>query len=445
MKVRSKKVLSAAVVSAILAAQTLMPVAAAGGEITANMSTMSPVLRVQVPTKMAVAVNEFEKGDTGSQVSSDEFTMKNLSEVPVNVKVTSEAEVGAAIELVSTKEAAKASTAKDKPAMWLAAAAAVKDNSGTLEYLATGTDKKAGALTGKEDNATAFGKKDATNKSKAVQNFYLKEATAIVYKGVTGKDAKKDVEDASKNIGLGADYYKLTEIQKGGASITAQADATAAAASQDIYIVASAPADGTPAAITKVEKGGTAPSSGIGKVYSIESTPVADVSAVTDSDLFLYIDSATAPAAGDEAAFRYVGALSQAKSGWSSTDDLKGIKIKYDISAISETAYKAVAKDDGSGLTYGYKAESSKISITSTGEMTVQGLSGTVYKSGSLTLAGTEYPLDSKAGNWQSTTEPAVWKFSSTWTNNIKGKEVTVKIVLQDNTTIEETLTVPAS
>lgn len=53
MKVRSKKVLSAAVVSAILAAQTLMPVAAAGGTIDADMSTKSPILRVAVPTKMA--------------------------------------------------------------------------------------------------------------------------------------------------------------------------------------------------------------------------------------------------------------------------------------------------------------------------------------------------------------------------------------------------------
>lgn len=441
MKAKCKKVLSAAVVSAILAAQTLMPVAAAGGEITADMSTMSPVLRVQVPTKMAVAVNEFEKGDAGSQVSSDEFTMKNLSEVPVNVKVTSEAEVGAAIELVSTKEAAKASTAKDKPAMWLAAAAAVKDNSSTLEYLATGTDKTAGALTGKEENATAFGTKDATNKSKAVQNFYLKAATSATYEGVAGKDAKALITGDTATVGEGADFYELEEISAPGGSWDLD-KSKAEAAKQDVYVATAAPAVGTAQTLTKHAKGGGTVSSAFsGKVYKIKDTP-AKVSEMPDdaTKSYMYIKTATS-VTGDAAAFRYVGALSEAKSGWSSTDDLKGIKIKYDISAISETAYKAVAKDDGSGLTYGYKAESSAITLNGN-VMTIM-LNGGTFKSGTLKLGDTTAPLGSSAGTWGSITGGVTFTFNSTWAAAIKGKTVEVAVTLEDGTVLTESFNVP--
>ena len=180
---RSKKVVSAAAVSAILAAQAVMSAAAAGGSINVDMSTKSPILRVNVPTKMAVSVNEFEMGDEGSQITSGEFTMKNMSELPVTVKVSSEATVGADTVLVSTKQAAQNSTDATNPAMWLAAVAAVAENSNTLEY-ATGTDKTVAGLEGTEANITAFGTKDATsNKSTVDQTFYLQATTAPIYKG----------------------------------------------------------------------------------------------------------------------------------------------------------------------------------------------------------------------------------------------------------------------
>ena len=81
--------------------------------------------------------------------------MQNKSEIPVNVKVTSKATVGADTTLVSTKKAAEDSTDTAKPAMWLAAVAAVKDNAGTLEYT-TATDKTVAGLVGTEDNITAL-------------------------------------------------------------------------------------------------------------------------------------------------------------------------------------------------------------------------------------------------------------------------------------------------
>ena len=51
MMKRSKKVVSAATVSAILAAQAVMSAAAAGGSINVDMSTKSPILRVNASDK----------------------------------------------------------------------------------------------------------------------------------------------------------------------------------------------------------------------------------------------------------------------------------------------------------------------------------------------------------------------------------------------------------
>ena len=89
MKVKFKKVMSAAVVGAIIAAQTLMPVAAAGGSIESELTTKTPIIRVQVPTTMAIAVDQFDTAGTGSQIFSEEFGMQNKSEIPVKVSVES--------------------------------------------------------------------------------------------------------------------------------------------------------------------------------------------------------------------------------------------------------------------------------------------------------------------------------------------------------------------
>lgn len=432
---RSKKAVSAAALSAILAAQAVMSVAAAGGSIDVDMSTKSPILRVEVPTKMAVSVNEFEMGDAGSQITSAAFTMKNLSEIPVTVKVSSEATVDAATALVSTKQAAVDSTDATKPAMWLAAVAAVADNSGTLEY-ATGTDKTVAGLAGTEANISAFGTKDATTNTSTVnQTFYLQAATAATYKGITGTE----VDAAKADIG-GTDFYKLTEI----ASATDAATTAAAAATKDVYM-GPAPATGTPSTLTKIEKGTAAGSITFsGKVYEIAATPTATASLV-NTDMYLYIDSATA-AAGDAAAFRYIGALSGAKSGWSTTD-LSAIAITYDITAISAKAYTEVAKADGSGLTYGYKAEeAARITVDATGLMTLNGVNNTNWKGGVVVLNGTEYAIGGASGSWvDATSDPATFQFAPAWVTNIKGKQITVKVTLQDNSVIEETITVPES
>jgi len=343
-----KRAASAAALSAVLAVQSLIPVSAAGGTIGADMSTKSPVIRVSVPTKMAVSVNEFEMGDEGSQVTSDKFTMKNLSEVPVNVKVTSTATVGATVAMASTKAAAKASTDKTNPAMWLAAVAAVDAG----EY-ATGSDTTVKALTGTEYNVTTFGAKKADdNTSTAVQNFYLQAATGAAYKGITGAE----VDAAKTEIGNGADFYELTAVTP---ATDDAAGVAKLAETQDVYIAAGTVVGGTPQALTKIAKG-TASASITGwtasasKAFTMANAPTQG-SALDNTKTYLYIDTATT-AAGDAAEFRYIGALSEAKSGWSTTE-LSAVSIAYDIVAISGTAYTAVAGDDGSKLVYGYQKE----------------------------------------------------------------------------------------
>jgi hypothetical protein len=440
MKVRSKKVLSAAVVSAILAAQTLMPVAAAGGTIDADMSTKSPILRVAVPTKMAVSVNEFEMGDTGSQITSGEFTMKNMSEIPVNVKVTSQATVGADTTLVSSKQAAKDSTDTAKPAMWLAAVAAVAETSGTLEYT-TESDKTVNGLEGTEGNITAFGTKDENNESEVIQNFYLQAATNATFKGITGAEVDAEKTAATATVG-GADFYELTALSNAGDDA---AGAAALAADKDIYINSTAPAGGAPVTLTKVAKGTAAGSitwTAGDKAYAIADAPTAAASLINTKS-YLYIDNATT-AAGDAAAFRYIGALSEAKSGWSTTD-LSGITLTYDIIGISGSAYDGIAGADGKGLTYGYKKEDAVITLDTTGMIT---MNTTTAQLSALYVndGASDILMNSTKGSWGDTWNDTstVLKFqlNETWVNYAKGKTIVAKLVLKDGTTYESTAVV---
>lgn len=397
-----KKQMATAAVALVFAATSLLPVDAAGGQITADMSTKIPVIRVAVPTKMAVSVNEFEMGDAGSQVTSGTFTMKNMSETPVNVKVTSTATVGADVTLASTKAAIATST---DSSMWLAAVAAVNDNSGTLEYT-TNTDKTVASLAGTEDNVTTFGTKDASNQSKAVQDFYLQAATAQVYKGITGAEVTAEKTSGTAKIG-GADFYELEAV-----TLTSDdaAGVAKAAEENDIYMGA-APVGGTPSTLTKVAKGtATADITFMSgnKAYKLKDDTPTAAGSLDNTKLYIYIDSATT-ANGDAAAFRYIGKLSESKSGWSSTADLTGITLKYDITAISTATYTKAAGADGSGLTYGYKKAGPSVAFTSAGSITISGLaSGQTVTAVTITYT--------KDGN--SSTENLLGNSNMTWTNN---------------------------
>ena len=157
---KRKKLMATAVASALAAAQMVMPVAAAtgGGSVDVNVQNTDTVLRVQVPTDLVVAVDEYEIAKDGSQISSAAFEMVNKSAVPVSVAVTSTATLGTGITLAATNEVDN--TADE---MWLAVAAqTAKDKYGV---------EKIGDLTSKSANVATF---DATSKA-AAQTFYLAE------------------------------------------------------------------------------------------------------------------------------------------------------------------------------------------------------------------------------------------------------------------------------
>ena len=80
---KRKKVLSMLTAGA-LAATMVMPVMAAdGGSFDVNVTTKTGILRVEVPTTLAIAVDQFETSDTGTQIYSGEFPIANRSEVNV--------------------------------------------------------------------------------------------------------------------------------------------------------------------------------------------------------------------------------------------------------------------------------------------------------------------------------------------------------------------------
>lgn len=415
MQRKWQKMATAAAAGMLIASQVMMQASAAGGTINVDVTTKTPVLRVVVPTTIAVSVDEFEMVDEGSQIYSSEFTMKNVSESPVKVNVTSTATLGTGVTLVSTKEAAKNSKAAE---MWLAAVAAVGgDATNGFEYALEDID---GAGTGigaaTASNATAFTTKD--NASKAVQDFYLANATSAQYKAMVGGDIDTVINDSSPE---GADFYKLTAVAD-------QTALNAALAVGDIYTVGTKPTSGSSQAITVVTKGSTA-TYAADTQYTIADTPTAYTAAKADAGgIYLWIDAAT-PASGDEAAFRYAGVLSSAKDGWTKTD-LSKIVIAYDIAAISTSAYGEMADE----LKYGYKVATGDDTLTLVDGVLTAKIKAADFANGTLQIGETVGNLDSKAGTWGGGDDAVTFTFNSTWANAIKGQTCVVTVNLKDGT-----------
>ena len=132
---KNKKFLSTVVASALVATTMAMPVMAAdGGSVDVDVTTKTGVLRVKVPTTLAVAVDQFEIGNTGAQIASDDFDMVNLSEMDVKVGITSTVTLGTDIGLASGKEATKGDEA------WLAVAAMTSADSYDIASTADTTE-----------------------------------------------------------------------------------------------------------------------------------------------------------------------------------------------------------------------------------------------------------------------------------------------------------------
>ena len=344
---RNKKLLSTVVASALVAATMAMPVMAAdGGSVDVDVTTKTGVLRVKVPTTLAVAVDQFEIGNTGAQIASGDFTMTNLSEMDVKVGITSTVTLGNGIDLATGKNATKGNEA------WLAVAAMTAANSYDITSTAD-TTEKAWDLTEANSNVTTFG----ANKT-AEQTFYLaKSAGSAEY--------KMAVANADGKVGQQAyaQFYKLTEITNQPTDDpTLQAEVDKA----DVYYVATA-SIADEVILKKIPKGTANVASGADKWVTATTyytaaetaTPVTSMDSTSANAQYVY---AAMDADGDAAGFTYVGKLSKDKETWTA-EDIKKINIAYTLTGVTGTNYDAVKND----CTYGYyKAPSSAPSISTT-------------------------------------------------------------------------------
>ena len=320
---RSKKFLSAAVVSAIAAAQMAMPVMADGGSFDVDVTTTTPVIRVVVPTSMTIAVNQFEMGDAGSQIYSSDFAMENRSQIPVKVSVMSTATLKDTTTLLESK--ADVATAGAGEA-WLAMAAMTaasdyKDGSTAFADLAE-TSK----------NVTTFVQGEGTSAT-AEQKFYLAAAGTMKGKLLNANESAADIAYAQ--------FFEVT------AQTVADGTAlTALLANSDVYVATAAAADGQE--LTYVAKGGTHTFAAGEVYYTAAAVPTAkeDIDA---AKLYMYGDG-TKATTGGEAGFRYIGKLSGAQETWTK-DDITKVNVAYDIVGVDTTRYGAIAAEPG--FTYG--------------------------------------------------------------------------------------------
>jgi len=429
---RRKKLLSTVVASAIAAAQMAMPVMAAdGGSVEVDVTTKAAVIRVEVPTTMSIAVDQFMIGDAGTQISSDAFTMVNKSAVDVKVTVTSTADLGASTTLVATKAGAAESTTAGEAWMGVAAQSASGDyDDPTTDTSTTDEDGNSVAdvpetiatLTEANANVATFVQGTDANAAKgtATQEFYLAKATdAVTYKMLNANESAEDISYAQ--------FYELT--------VAAVADDDALSAlvkTNRVFKAAAAAADGQ--ALTLVAEG-DAKDTTAGVVYYTAADSTTAKDDLNAAKLYVYGGAGTADANGS-AAFRYIGALSPEQEVWTK-DDISKITIAYDIVGLTADRYAEV-KDD---CTYGvYYEAADPVVMDTTGLITLlvdaADIQSLVVNDGS-----EDYEMMNTArGTWEVWDEDnALQKFQlgSAWTDYLKGKSAKAIVTLQDGTELE--------
>lgn len=340
---RNKKLLSTVVAGALVATTMAMPVMAAdeSGSLDVDLTTKTGVLRVEVPTQMAIAVDQFEITQTGAQIASGTFDMVNKSEMAVKVGVTSTATLGTGINLVSGVGAVEASTGNDA---WLAVAA--KTAAGSYDDAAT-ADKTENYydLTEENANVKTFGSEDKA----ASQTFYLEKGTgAVSYALAIPKDNKASVSYAK--------FYELTEI---ATQPTDDDELQAEVDKGDVYVVVTANNGKDGEAVTKIAKGDTVSAGTVAGADTYYTAADEAAASVADGTKYVYASMGTA---GEAAGFTYVGKLSNAKDTWTK-DDIKKINIAYTITGVTGTKFNEVKNDCTYGL---YKDAPKVVEITGT-------------------------------------------------------------------------------
>lgn len=346
---KRKKVLSMFLACALVATTMAMPVMAAGDTIDVGVTTKTPVLRVTVPTTLAIAVDQLEMDTKGTQISSGAFEMQNNSSVDVKVDIESTADLKTTTKLVASKAAAESSTTAGEA--WLAVAAKVN----ATEYI-TGKDIK--DLTEASENVTTFvqGTGADAAKGKAAQTFYLKKTTTGAYKLLNAGESAAAITYAQ--------FYELTSK-----SAADQNALDALIKENDVYVATATVADGL--ALTLVEKGKTH-TWDTGETYYTAAADATEKAGINASKLYVYANG-TADAAGGVAAFRYIGKLSEKQDSWSK-EDITNVHIKYTITGIPGTKYDEVKDDCTYGL-YSVPGPSASGSLnTSNKVVTISGL-----------------------------------------------------------------------
>ncbi len=421
---RNKRFLSTVAATALVATTMAMPVMAAdGGKVDVTVSTKDAIIRVCVPTTLAVAVDQFEKGDAGSQIYSENFTIENKSDVPVEVDVTSTATIASIVPVASTS-AAKYSTGNDA---WLAVTAETADDT-----YGAGIDK----LTDASANVTTFTKESDTQ-AKAVQTFYLDKGSGgnATYNYLDLADADKTAEAQKLSY---ANFYELDT-----ATLASNDDAglKAALAGSDIYEYIS----GT--TLTLLEKGKEDASyDGTHKYYTLGAkTERLDL---TQGKKYVYAESS---AAGGKTAFRYIGKLSDGKSTWTK-DDISKIEIKYDIIGVTGSNYPLLAAACDYGL---YKKEklTPQVSINDTGLISFTGLTAEKnYKSMSIITDGQTYDINVAPVTWDTTNWSEAeggncsCQLGEQWMNSMKGVTTplpVLEVTLSDDSKITYQFVIP--
>lgn len=433
---KGKKLLSMLTVGA-LAVTTVMPVMAAddGGEFEVGVTTKTGVVRVEVPTSMAIAVDQFEITHTGTQIAAGEFNMTNKSEMDVKVTITSTATLGTGVNLVSTAKAAEDSTGADA---WLGVAAKTNDgsaNSGKVyDDLKTGTDADAKVeefweLTDANANVTSF----AADTKKAEQTFYLAKGSGNATYKLAVPDALTQVEKTF------AKFYELTE----DSTITDDDTLASEVAAKDVYVVAAANIGNDGEAVTKIEKGSAAGTfDGTNNKYY---TAAEDASTPATGKIYVYASMATD---GGKAGFTYIGKLG-GKETWTKTDIAK-IKVAYEITGVTATRYNEVVDD----CTYGLYTASAEPSIALNGTYSRANAanvfdladvgSATITKVEALNSEGEVFAEITSAMYTVEGTSLKVDGSKAPWGAGAVGQERGIKVTLSNGKTVQATFRVNA-
>jgi hypothetical protein len=432
---RNKRLASMVAASALVATTVAMPVMAAdGGEVDVDVTTRNAVIRVEVPTTLAIAVNQFEKGDSGSQIYSAPFGITNKSEIPVKLHVTSKATLDAAdpINLVSSKDAAEQSTVESGEA-WLAVAAMTEAG----KYIEDGKTLK--DLNEANDNVTTFVQGTETEKSTATaeQTFYLASDAnpTVTYTKLAPTDAD-EVKEAQK-ISY-AQFYEATAI---ATQPTSDDELQEAVDGANIYEIDSSDA------VKFIEKGTAGVKFTAGATYYTVTATTTASKDLAAGKIYVY-GEAGAAAQGGAAGFRYIGKLSEGKETWTNAE-ISNVNIKYDITGVTTTNYDEI-KDE---CTYGLYAEGAKVSVDANGMITMSGLTAEQnYKSGTITLSTGTYNVTGSPVTWigdgttWSRTEGGTLQIQlgSKWVDALKGESATFTLTLSDGQTITAPIRIPA-